>query len=73
MPPRGPGSVLPDRHLRTGTDADRAGEGGLPRCPVREPCLEFALDTGQTLGVWGGTGEAERRALQRRRKARHTG
>ncbi|MEV8554702.1 WhiB family transcriptional regulator [Streptomyces glaucescens] len=43
------------------------------RCPVREPCLEFALDTGQTLGVWGGTGEAERRALQRRRKARHTG
>ena len=43
------------------------------RCPVREPCLEFALDTGQTLGVWGGTGETERRALQRRRKARHTG
>ncbi|CAL9664885.1 MULTISPECIES: WhiB family transcriptional regulator [unclassified Streptomyces] len=36
------------------------------RCPVREPCLEYALDSGQTLGVWGGTNETERRALQRR-------
>ncbi|WP_454325848.1 WhiB family transcriptional regulator [Streptomyces glaucescens] len=36
------------------------------RCPVREPCLEYALDSGQSLGVWGGTSETERRALQRR-------
>ncbi|AWT41325.1 MULTISPECIES: WhiB family transcriptional regulator [Streptomyces] len=40
------------------------------RCPVREPCLRFALDTGQTLGVWGGTGETERRAIARRAGAR---
>jgi WhiB family transcriptional regulator, redox-sensing transcriptional regulator len=38
------------------------------RCPVREQCLEWALDHGEILGVWGGTGEAERRTLQRRRR-----
>ncbi|MFG3497683.1 WhiB family transcriptional regulator [Streptomyces sp. NPDC047928] len=36
------------------------------RCPVRERCLEWALGTGQDFGVWGGTGENERRALRRR-------
>ncbi|MCH5672161.1 WhiB family transcriptional regulator [Streptomyces gilvus] len=39
------------------------------RCPVRDECLEWALDHGEILGVWGGTGEMERRALQRRRRA----
>ncbi|MET7849595.1 WhiB family transcriptional regulator [Streptomyces avermitilis] len=38
-------------------------------CPVREPCLEWALDTGQDIGVWGGTTETQRRALKRRRRA----
>ncbi|MFJ1735182.1 WhiB family transcriptional regulator [Streptomyces sp. NPDC088254] len=40
------------------------------RCPVREPCLEWAMETDQTLGVWGGTSENERRALKRRLRAR---
>ncbi|MFI6936295.1 WhiB family transcriptional regulator [Streptomyces cellulosae] len=40
------------------------------RCPVREQCLEWALDTGQSIGVWGGTSENERRALKRRAAAR---
>lgn len=35
------------------------------RCPVREPCLRWALSTGQEYGVWGGTTEAERRSLRR--------
>ncbi|XKK60924.1 WhiB family transcriptional regulator [Streptomyces sp. ARC32] len=39
-------------------------------CPVREQCLRWALDTGQTLGVWGGTSELERRALKRREAVR---
>ena len=33
------------------------------------PCLEWALATGQDAGVWGGTGEDERRALRRIRRA----
>ena len=36
------------------------------RCPAVEPCLTWALDTGQDAGVWGGTSEDERRALKRR-------
>jgi WhiB family redox-sensing transcriptional regulator len=40
------------------------------RCPVQEPCLRFALDIGQSIGVWGGTSETERRALKRRASSR---
>ncbi len=32
-------------------------------CPVREPCLAWALGQG-ILGVWGGTTEDERRAIR---------
>ncbi|PZH08479.1 transcriptional regulator [Streptomyces sp. NTH33] len=35
------------------------------RCPVTTECLSFALSSGQTSGVWGGTGEEERVALLR--------
>jgi WhiB family redox-sensing transcriptional regulator len=35
------------------------------RCPVKAPCLAFALGNGQTSGVWGGTCEEERDALLR--------
>ncbi len=38
------------------------------RCEVREPCLEFALDTRQDAGVWGGLDEDERRSLRRKRQ-----
>ena len=36
------------------------------RCDVRDACLQWALDTGQDAGVWGGLSEDERRALRRR-------
>jgi WhiB family redox-sensing transcriptional regulator len=36
------------------------------RCPVAEPCINWALETGQDSGVWGGLSEDERRALKRR-------
>ena len=36
------------------------------RCPSLDPCLRWALETGQDAGVWGGTSEDERRALKRR-------
>ncbi|MBC7271164.1 MAG: WhiB family transcriptional regulator [Streptomyces sp.] len=35
------------------------------RCPVITDCLVYALDSGQTSGVWGGTCEEERGALLR--------
>ena len=36
------------------------------RCPVTEPCLEWAVESGQDAGVWGGMSEDERRAYKRR-------
>ncbi|MEV0980135.1 MULTISPECIES: WhiB family transcriptional regulator [unclassified Streptomyces] len=42
-------------------------------CPVQEPCLRFALDADQTIGVWGGTSETERRRLRRRAGSRKSG
>lgn len=36
------------------------------RCPVRESCLSWALESGQDAGVWGGLSEDERRAAKRR-------
>ncbi|GGZ81265.1 WhiB family transcriptional regulator [Streptomyces rubiginosohelvolus] len=36
------------------------------RCPVMEACLDWALDSGQDHGVWGGTDENDRRRIHRR-------
>jgi WhiB family redox-sensing transcriptional regulator len=36
------------------------------RCPVREPCLEYALEIREPHGVWGGLNEFERRQVLRR-------
>ncbi len=37
-------------------------------CPVIRECLEWALDTAQDAGVWGGLDEEERRNIRRRRR-----
>ena len=37
-------------------------------CPVRQPCLEFALSTREKHGVWGGLTERERRRVLRQRR-----
>lgn len=36
-------------------------------CPVREQCLEWALNARQDTGVWGGLSEQERRRIHKRR------
>ena len=40
-------------------------------CPVKAPCLEYALRNRIDHGVWGGASERERRRIlaQRRREA----
>src|SRR5882762_2564221 len=37
-------------------------------CPVKEPCLEYALVERIDHGIWGGASERERRRILRRRR-----
>lgn len=44
-------------------------------CPVQELCLAYAVESRQTVGIWGGATTRERRRLRRRwlEKARRVG
>ena len=39
-------------------------------CPVKNDCLEYALETNQDAGIWGGLDEEQRRAIRRQSAAR---
>lgn len=48
------------------------GDASLARvicrtCPVRRMCLDYAIETRQKFGVWGGMTESQRRRLRRDR------
>lgn len=45
----------------SGREAKRVCRG----CEVRAECLEYALDSHEQFGVWGGTSERERRRMRR--------
>ena len=36
-------------------------------CEARIDCLEYALQTGEKFGIWGGMSERERRRIRRQR------
>lgn len=48
---------------------DRAKEV-CGQCPVMTDCLDFAIETNQDSGIWGGTSEEERRQMRRQLVAR---
>jgi WhiB family redox-sensing transcriptional regulator len=65
-------SVDPDLFFPVGTtgralDHIAAAKAVCTTCRVQEPCLEFALQTNQDAGVWGGRSEEERRIIRRQR------
>jgi WhiB family redox-sensing transcriptional regulator len=37
-------------------------------CPVKDDCLEYALENRIDHGVWGGCSERERRRIMKRRR-----
>ena len=37
------------------------------KCPVREQCLEWALEHDERFGIWGGLSERERRKVKKER------
>jgi len=54
----------------TARDAKKVcnGEDGRPACPVREACLEYAIEQRERFGIWGGKSERERAAIARDRR-----
>lgn len=54
----------------TDDDSIDAALARCAACPVREVCLEHALDAREPYGIWGGTTEAERKRMIRRRRER---
>jgi WhiB family redox-sensing transcriptional regulator len=53
----------------TDDEADAAeAQAVCARCPVREPCGEYALSSREKLGVWGGLTERDRRRIVRHRR-----
>ena len=43
----------------------RSAKAACAACPVKDACLQFAFETNQEAGIWGGTDEDERRRLRR--------
>jgi WhiB family redox-sensing transcriptional regulator len=65
-----PETFFPEKGGST-RDAKRLcnGDGDTAPCPVRERCLDYALDHGERFGVWGGLSERERNKILRSRRA----
>ncbi len=63
----------PDLFFPVGTtgvalDQIAAAKAVCTQCAARPECLEYALDTNQDSGVWGGLSEEERRQESRRKR-----
>lgn len=55
-----------------GVGVDRARKVCVD-CPVKEPCLEYALINRVDHGVWGGCSERERRRILKARRVALSG
>ena len=60
-----PELVFPDGTTGSALGQVDAAKRICQTCPVRRPCLAWALGHGVASGVWGGTTEEERRAIRR--------
>ena len=56
-----PGIFFPTGKGGQITNAVTQAKGVCSRCPIRKACLEWALETAEPAGVWGGMDEHERR------------
>lgn len=65
---RGPhtGLFFPPSHFERKDDREAResqAKSICATCPVRKPCLAYALRIREPHGIWGGLNEVERRAL----------
>ena len=63
----------PDTMFDTTDAGVEAAKEFCRRCPAVERCLQWALDTGEEHGVWGGMSEDERRPLRQDVMAKRSG
>jgi len=61
-----PELFFPDGNTRPALLQREQAKAVCRRCEVAQTCLEWAIESGQDTGVWGGLSEEERRALKRR-------
>jgi WhiB family redox-sensing transcriptional regulator len=61
------GLFFPDRVTYLKKDI-AAAKAACCRCPVREECLQAAVDGGEKVGIWGGLTPIERMNLHRRQR-----
>lgn len=62
---------FPDRTAYRNNDVAGA-KAVCRRCPVREECLEAAMDGREKIGIWGGLTPLERANLHRRKRRTRT-
>lgn len=48
-------------------DSTEEAKAVCRRCPVREPCLEYAMERNEPFGVWGGYSYRGRKNLRSKR------
>jgi WhiB family transcriptional regulator, redox-sensing transcriptional regulator len=57
-----------ERFFSSEDEAQQAALELCSGCPVRTPCLRWALSVDEMHGIWGGTTEPQRRAMIRERR-----
>lgn len=60
----GPEVFYPDTSISLNATPYRICRG----CPVRERCLEHALEHREEFGIWGGLNEKARKSMRRKRQ-----
>jgi WhiB family redox-sensing transcriptional regulator len=61
-----PGLFFPIGTTGPAVDQIESAKEICSTCSVQEECLNYALETNQEAGVWGGYAEDERRRLRKR-------
>jgi WhiB family redox-sensing transcriptional regulator len=61
--------TYPDEWFPAKGKSSRVAKRICQRCPVRTECLEYALATGTTEGIWGGMSGRQRQRLAENRRA----
>lgn len=61
-----PALFFPEGRAGAITSQTKQAKSICNRCPVKDECRQWALETGEQNGVWGGVSEAELRSQARR-------